>query len=178
MVVNRFHVAQKYRDCTDQLRKQELRRLKAALEPDAYDTIKGVMWPLRKNIPDLTPDETALLDRLFTYSPDLELAYDFRNDLTAIFDKHQTKAQATTAIKVWRDDVEKSTLSCFDPFLTTLDTYLDEITNYFLLRHSSGFVEGLNNKIKVLKRRCFGFHKLDHLFQRLFLDLEGYSLFT
>lgn len=178
LVVDRFHVAQKYRDCTDQLRKQELRRLKAALEPDAYDTIKGVMWPLRKNIPDLTPDETALLDRLFTYSPDLELAYDFRNDLTAIFDKHQTKAQATTAIKVWRDDVEKSTLSCFDPFLTTLDTYLDEITNYFLLRHSSGFVEGLNNKIKVLKRRCFGFHKLDHLFQRLFLDLEGYSLFA
>ena len=178
VVVDRFHVAKKYRDCTDQLRKQQLRRLKAELEPEEYDTIKGAMWPLRKNKAALTTDEAALLERLFAYAPDLKLAYDFRNDLTAIFDKPQTKTQATEAITTWRKQVEDSDLSCFDPFLTTLDTYLDQITNYFLLRHSSGFVEGLNNKIKVLKRRCFGIRKLDHLFQRLFLDLEGYSLFV
>jgi transposase len=62
--------------------------------------------------------------------------------------------------------------------LTTLETYLDEITNYFLRRDSSGFVEGLNNKVKVLKRRCYGLRNLAHLFQRLFLDLEGYRLFA
>ena len=45
-------------------------------------------------------------------------------------------------------------------------------------RHNSGFVEGLNNKIKVLKRRCYGLLNLDRLFQRLFLDLEGYRLFV
>jgi transposase len=50
--------------------------------------------------------------------------------------------------------------------------------NYFLQRHNSGFVEGLNNKIKVLKRRCYGIFNLGHLFQRLFLDLEGYRVFT
>jgi transposase len=55
---------------------------------------------------------------------------------------------------------------------------MDEITNYFLDRSNSGFVEGLNNKIKVLKRRCYGILNLSHLFQRLFLDLEGYRLFA
>ena len=136
------------------------------------------MWPFRKNQADLKPPEADLLARLFQYSPSLKLAYDFREELTAIFKKKLTKAQASKAIKEWRQHVESSQLTCFDPFLTTLDTYLDEITNYFLHRDSSGFVEGLNNKLKVLKRRCYGLLNLDHLFQRLFLDLEGYALFA
>src|SRR6266542_1858879 len=50
-----------------------------------------------------------------------------------------------------------------------------QITNYFLIRQTSGFVEGFNHKVKVLKRRCCGIFNLGHLFQRLFLDLEGYG---
>jgi transposase len=178
VVVDRYHVAKKYRDGADKLRKQELKRLKTELPADEYETIKGAMWPFRKNQAALKPHETELLERLFAYSPSLKLAYDFREKLTAIFEKDLTKTQATDAIKDWRQEVETSELTCFDPFLTTLDTYLDEITNYFLHRDSSGFVEGLNNKIKVLKRRCYGLLNLDHLFQRLFLDLEGYALFA
>ena len=178
VVIDRYHVAKKYRDGADKLRKQELKRLKSELSAEEYETIKGSMWPFRKNKTDLTPTEAELLDRLFDYAPSLKLAYDFREKLTAIFEKDLTKTQATQAIKEWRQAVETSHLTCFDPFLTTLDTYLDEITNYFLHRYSSGFVEGLNNKIKVLKRRCYGLLNLDRLFQRLFLDLEGYALFA
>ncbi|MBK8753639.1 MAG: transposase [Candidatus Competibacteraceae bacterium] len=43
-------------------------------------------------------------------------------------------------------------------------------------RLTSGFVEGLNNKIKVIKRRCYGLKNIGHLFQHLYLDLCGYSL--
>jgi transposase len=39
-------------------------------------------------------------------------------------------------------------------------------------------VEGPNNQLKVLKRRCYGLFNLSHLFQRIFLDLEGYRLFA
>jgi transposase len=178
VVVDRYHVAKKYRDCADKLRKQELKRLKTELSEDEYNTIKGAMWPFRKNKADLKSQEAELLDRLFGYAPSLKLAYDFREELTAIFDKDLTKTQTTQAIKDWRQEVQTSQLTWFDPFLTTLDTYLDEITNYFLHRDTSAFVEGLNNKIKVLKRRCYGLLNLDHLFQRLFLDLEGYALFA
>jgi transposase len=178
VVVDRYHVAQKYRDCADKLRKKELKRLKVELAQTEYDTLKGAMWPFRKNKADLKPNETELLERLFRYTPALKLAYDFREDLTAIFEQDYTKAEASQAIGDWRQAVETSELTCFDPFLTTLDTYLDEITNYFLHRASSGFVEGLNNKVKVLKRRCYGLFNLDHFSQRLFLDLEGYRLFA
>ncbi|MCF6777842.1 transposase, partial [Thiotrichales bacterium 19X7-9] len=36
--------------------------------------------------------------------------------------------------------------------------------------------EGLNNKIKVVKRRCYGFFKTESLFQRLMIDLRGYKM--
>lgn len=52
------------------------------------------------------------------------------------------------------------------------------ILNYFKSRKTSGFVEGLNNKIKVLKRRCYGVHKITTLFQRLRLDFQGYKRFA
>ncbi|RKZ89531.1 MAG: hypothetical protein DRR19_11450 [Candidatus Parabeggiatoa sp. nov. 1] len=47
--------------------------------------------------------------------------------------------------------------------------------NDFDDRHTVKFVEGLNNKIKVIKRRCYGILNIDHWFQRIYLDLEGYS---
>ena len=53
-----------------------------------------------------------------------------------------------------------------------------EIANYFIDRQTSGFVEGLNNKIKVIKRRCYGILNVKHLFQRIHLDLSGYALFA
>ncbi|MCP4977166.1 MAG: transposase, partial [Maribacter sp.] len=69
-------------------------------------------------------------------------------------------------------------LTCFNTFLKTLSKQMEPITNYFIDRHNSGFVEGLNNKIKVIKRRCYGLTNIKHLFQRILLDMEGYSLFS
>jgi transposase len=178
VVADRFHVAKKYRECADRLRKQELKRLKKELPEPEYEPIKGAMWPFRKNPEALTPDEAAVLQRVFRHSPSLEQAYQFREALTAIFEQNLTKAEATEKITQWKDRVGESGLRCFDPFLTTVENWMDEITNYFLNRDSSGFVEGLNTKIKVLKRRCYGIFNLGHLFQRLFLDLEGYRLFA
>ena len=178
LVVDRFHVAQKYHEAADKLRKKELKRLKAELPEAQYQQLKGSMWAFRKKPADLSAAETEVLARLLEYSPLLRLAYDLRQRLTAIFEQDLTKAEATQKIKDWSQDVQQTGLTCFDTFLTTLNNHFDQITNYFINRHSNGFVEGLNNKIKVLKRRCYGLLNLDRLFQRLFLDLAGYSLFA
>ncbi|MEJ7711744.1 MAG: ISL3 family transposase [Pyrinomonadaceae bacterium] len=178
VVADRFHVARKYRECADNLRKSEIRQLKKEMSPEEYEEIKGAMWPFRKRPQDLTEEEEKLLERLFAGSPRLGQAYRLREELTAIFEQGLTKAKATKKITAWKEQVEGSGLSCFAPFLTMLENWMDEITNYFLKRETSGFVEGINNKIKVLKRRCYGIFNLGHLFQRLFLDLEGYRLFA
>jgi transposase len=89
-----------------------------------------------------------------------------------------SKKQAQSKIRRWIQQVQKSGLQCFDSFLKLLNTWWEEITNYFIHRENSGFVEGFNNKVKVLKRRCYGIFNLQHLFQRISLDLHGYRMFA
>ncbi|MBM4456471.1 MAG: transposase [Chloroflexi bacterium] len=178
VVIDRFHVAKPYRDGVDQLRQRDCRRLKAELPAAEYAEIEDVMWPLRKNHADLTPEERQRLRRLFGYAPALKVAYTLREELTAIFELPLTPAQARHRLLKWGAKVRRSALTCFDAFLKTLTNWLDEIVNYFAARRSSGFVEGLNNKIKTLKRRCYGITRVTPLFQRLYLDLEGYRRFA
>lgn len=178
LVIDRFHVSRAYRDGLDHVRKTELRRLKNELSVQEYELLKGSMWALRKEKQDLTPEEHKTLGRLFRLSPDLKKTYDLQNRLTDIFEEHISVKVAKTKIKKWIISVAKSGLHCFDTFITTLDHWWIEILNYFVARETSGFVEGFNNKIKVLKRRCYGITNVVHLFQRIYLDLEGYRLFA
>jgi len=179
VVVDRYHVAKNYRECVDKVRKRERRRLKKTLPETEYEEIvKDMMWIIRKNNRDLTAGERKKLRRLFEYSPKLKLVYTFREELTAIFEMRLTKVEAKKRLLKWANKVSRSALTCFDKFLTTLDNWLDEIVNYFVNRLSSGFVEGLNNKVKTIKRRCYGILRVTTLFQRLYLDLEGYRRFA
>lgn len=178
VVIDRFHVACHYRDAVDALRLQEVRRLKKALPKEQHADLKHTLWPLRKRPIDLTPEEQCRLDGLFAYSPALKAAYTLREDLTAIVDTARSKADGVRRIRLWRKRVERSGLHCFDGFLKRLEGWLDLIANYFTGRKNSGFVEGVNNKLKVLKRRCYGVRNVGRLFQRLVLDVEGYRRFS
>jgi transposase len=177
VVIDRFHVARAYRDCADTVRKKELQRLKSTLPPAEYSEIKGAMWPFRKQPAALAPQEWELLERVFTLSPKLEEAYNLREDLTDLFERDYTKAGAKCAMRAWYKRVHASGLAEFESFLGTIDRWMDQITNYFQDRQTSGFVEGFNNRVKVLKRRCYGIFGVGRLFQRLTLDLHGYQLF-
>ncbi|MCK5323154.1 MAG: transposase, partial [Desulfobulbaceae bacterium] len=106
------------------------------------------------------------------------VAYNLCNDLTEIFEKDISKKEAKIEIDDWKNQVKESGLSCFKTFIKTLDKFSDGILNYFTDRQTSGFVEGLNNKIKVIKRRCYGITNIKHLYQRIHLDLEGYAQFA
>ena len=178
IVVDRFHVAKLYRNDLDGIRKKEIKRLKKDLSEEEFKKMKNVMWILRKDVGELTDEEMEVLKCLFRYSTILELAYKLCNDLTDIFEDDISKSVATCKINDWKKKVKESGLKCFNKFISTLDKYMDKITNYFINRQTSGFVEGLNNKIKVIKRRCYGILNVKHLFQRIYLDLEGYSLYA
>ncbi len=174
VVVDRFHVAKLYRGAVDELRKSELKRLKKALPEAEYKQLKGAMWALRRSLQNRTEADVRLLRRLFKHSPLLEAAYYASGILTDLFNRAVSKRSARYQIRRWIGLVKGSGLSCFDGFLKTLDKWREEILNYFVDRQTSGFVEGLNNRIKVIKRRCYGIFNVDHLFQRIFLDLGNH----
>jgi transposase len=178
IVADRFHVAKHYRHAADQVRKQELHRLKKELSKEEYQKLNGSFRSFRKNAIDLNREERKILRRFFEHSASAKQAYILREQLTAIFNMNLSKKQAQSKILHWIQKVKISGLHCFDDFLKLLNTGWEEITNYFIQRENSGFVEGFNNKVKILKRRCYGIFNLKHLFQRIYLDLNGYRLFA
>lgn len=98
IVFDRFHVAKAYRGSADTVRKQEIKRLKH-LSKAEYKTLKGAMWPFWKLPEDLKGGEQALLNRVFSYSPKLKKAYQLREELPQIFERHYTKSGAKCAIR-------------------------------------------------------------------------------
>jgi transposase len=175
--IDRFHVARAYRACADTVRTKELRRLKSQW-PKAEDAeLTGARWPFRTRPGDLEPQEWDLLERVFTDSPQIEAASHLREDLTDLCERDDTKAGATGAIRAWCKRVRQGGRPEFESVLGTSDRWLDEITHDFQGRQTSGVVEGFNNRVKVLTRRCYGIFNGGRLFQRLTLDLHGYQLF-
>src|SRR5215213_198963 len=69
--IDRVHVAQHYREGVDQLRKQEVRRLKKELPKTTADDLKHTLWPFRKRADDLDSAEQVRLEVLLAYSPAL-----------------------------------------------------------------------------------------------------------
>jgi transposase len=151
--------------------------LKKDLPAEDYAELKGVMWAFRTPWQDLTEQQQLPLFALFRHAPMLKEVYIQREVLTGIFNSPLTKIQAVATLDTWVTRVQTLGLTCFDSFIGTLQNWKDEITNYFIQRQSSGFVEGLNNKIKVIKRRCYGIYNIGRLFQHIWLDVEGRQLF-
>lgn len=178
ILADRFHVARHYREAADELRKQELQCLKKELSKEDYQKLKGGLHAFRKNAKDRNKEERKILRGFFKHSAVAKQAYEFREQLTAIFDMSLSKNQAQAKLRRWLQQVQNSGLPSFDRFFQWLQTWWEEITNYFIQRENSGFVAGFNNKVKVLKRRSYGIFNLRHLFQRIYLDLHGYRLFA
>ena len=178
VVADRFHVAKLYRKKLVDIRKSELKRLKDKLEDKEYKALKPAIAILRKGRDYFTKEEQEVVNTLFKHSPKLQLAYAFSHRLTTIFNSHITQSQAKEEFMKWIEDANSSELkSRFKNFIETLTKHIDEVCNYFIDRNSSGFVEGFNNKLKVLTRRCYGLKNAARFFQRIKLDTEGLNIF-
>lgn len=176
LVIDRFHVAKLYRKELDKYRQKILKELKDMLPKDEYEKLKGAMQILRKGNESASKKDKEVVEELFSHSPELAEAYNLGLKLTQIFNTHMNKDQALQKLNEWIKEVKRSQVPCFKTFIKTLKKYKNEIANYFIDRNTSAFVEGLNNKAKVLKRRCYGIFNVKRLFQRLHLDISGYRL--
>jgi transposase len=178
IVADRFHVRKLYGKSLVQLRKSELKRLKKELTTEEYAALKPAIAILRKQKDYFTEEEKPVVVALFSVSPKLKLAYEFSRDLSGIFDSHIAAETAKEKMMEWIVNVSDSPLTCFNKFIKTLIKYQEPISYYFIDRYNSGFVEGFNNKVKVLKRRCYGLSDAKSLFQRLIVDTMGLYRFA
>jgi transposase len=178
VTVDRFHVAKLIGTAVDNERKRIMKKLKIKYAEDetVLEILKDTMWPFRQHPSDLTHVQQEKLDNLFEYSSYLEQCYQLREELYLIFESKYSKDDARKQIRLWSinalECVNNEKQSPFTSFIKTYLKFEDNILNYFNLRASSGPVEGLNNKIKMIKRRGFGFRNVLQFAQRLFLDIN------
>jgi len=168
IVVDRFHVMKNLNDCLTNTRREICRE--ASQEDKAK--LKGCRWILVKNIKDLTLDEQEKLDMVYETSLELKQAHVLKEDFRRIFEEEENKENASKALEDWTNRVIQSGLKGLEKFLTTLSNWKDSILNYFNGKVTNGFVEGINNKIKLIKRKGFGFTNHNHFRYRV-LDICG-----
>jgi transposase len=121
---------------------------------------------------DLTLAEQEKLNMVYETSPELKQAHILKEDFRRIFEEEDNKENASKALEYWVNRVVESGLKGLEKFLTTLSNWKDSILNYFNGRVTNGFVEGMNNKIKLIKRKGFGFTNHNHFRYRV-LDVCG-----
>lgn len=147
ITVDRFHVAKAVNE--------ELKKLKNHEKKQHPEVIKGAHYPLLKNQEDLTDTQQEKLDQVYETCPTLRMAHRLKECLRHIFECSSTKEKAIQRLQKWSRIAENEHL--FPKFRKTLSSWMDKIANYFHQRTTSGMVEGINNKVKLIKRRAFGF---------------------
>lgn len=130
------------------------------------------MWEFRRRLHDLSKDdEKPNLEALFETLPELGMIYHFREELAEIFDTATDRTTAAARIEEWRRDLAETEVDA-TPVLAMLDRHRDGILAYFDEGKSSGVIEGLNNKARVVIKRCFGLKCVETLATRLRLDIN------
>lgn len=152
IVVDRFHVMQMVNN--------ELKQLKNQEKKQHPEVIKGSHYALLKNQEALTETQQEALQKVYETCPKLKFGHRLKECLRHIFEYSTTKEKAIHRIQKWIVICERENL--FPKFRKTLSKWLDMIANYFQNRTTSSMVEGINNKIKLIKRRAFGFRNFEH----------------
>jgi len=129
------------------------------------------MHDFRRRPEDLKPEQTQALDALFEKVPTLGVIYHLRWQATRIFDTATDRATAAEALREWIADARMTELD-WEPFITTLENHWDGILAYFDERRTSGPVEGINTKVRVVLRRGYGMRNIGTLWTRLLLDVN------
>lgn len=130
------------------------------------------MWEFRRDPSSLTAEEKAKLERLFEELPQLRKLHELRVEFKKIFDETQDRREAERALTAWIMKLLEAFPEMDKAFVKTYERWQEEILNYFDGRHTSGVVEGINNKARVITKRAYGLKSASSLWTRLVLDLN------
>ena len=135
--------------------------MRKALRKDHPQTaeLKKIKWLFLKNARDLTPQEEQQLQGIWLIKECgvLKNIYEAKNKFQAILEEKITVAQAKIKLDEWVGQAKALAIESLDKFVEMFCRWQNYILNYFKHRLSTGIIEGINNKIKLIKRRAFGF---------------------
>jgi transposase len=126
---------------------------------------------MRRDPLSLTDADRQKLEKLFAQLPVLRTLYELRVRFKTIFDTASDRRQAALALtKLFMEATDA--FPELDKFVCTYEQWQEQILNYFDAGQTSGVVEGINNKARVVTKRAYGIKSADTLWTRLMLDLN------
>jgi len=165
IVIDRFHVMRQMNKVLDKIRKTVQRQLSENVRKE----IKGMRWKLLKNYENLNGEEKKLLKNAFTHSTTLHKAYLRKEEFRQIFEKNTDKNKAAKQLEAWMQKASTIKHRSMTTLLKTLHKRKSYILNYFNHYDNNGFMEGIINKVKLIKRKAYGMTNFTHLAQRIML---------
>jgi transposase len=172
IVFDPFHVVKLASEAIHDVRRTEARVRKGTQEAAV---LKGSRWALLKASESLTSKEKVRLHDVEALNQRVYRGYLLKEELRALYACRSAKA-ASTHLASWLSWASRSQLRPFVKLARTLRKFRDGILAAIDLGLSNGRLEGLNNKIAVLKHRAYGFHSAAALIAMTFLCCTNLSL--
>jgi transposase len=152
ILFDRFHIVKHLNEAVEEVRRSEMRRL--SLKERVV--FKRSRWLLLKNPWNLNPDQKERLSTLVRWNAPIVRAYYLKESFQLFWDYKQCK-RAETHLQKWMTSAMRSRLDPFKRFVRMLRSHLDGVLPWTRIRLSNAAVEGMNNKIKSISHRSFGF---------------------
>lgn len=160
ILYDKFHVLRHLGDALDAVRKSEYYRVAG----DHRKYIKGTKWILLSNKENLTQDGRASLRALMKVNKRLSTAYLLRESFKQLWD-YRSEVWARKFFDNWKASLKWQRLEPYNKFAKMIERHWDGIATYCKPENKIklGFVEGFNNKIRVIQRRAYGLRDLEYL---------------
>lgn len=168
-VLDRFHIAKNLNKAVDETRRREAAELRRTGDKV---TLKDSRWCLLKRPENLTKPQRGRLRALLKLNLKIARAYLLKEDFDHFWE-YGSPTFAGNFLDRWCKQALASRIEPMQRMARTLTGHRDLLLNYFRAKKefSSGVVEGLNNKVRVVTRRSYGFRELDTLKIALFHTL-------
>jgi len=172
LVYDLFHVVAKYgREVIDRVRVDEANRVRD--DKPAREVIKGARWLLLRNQGNIEREEDRVrLSELLKANRKLATVYVLKDDLKMLWDyRHPGYARAFW--KGWYNRAMRSRIEALKDFARRTKDRIDGILAHCRWPLHTSLLEGMNNKIKVIKRMAYGFRDDDYFFLKIRAAFPG-----
>ena len=160
ILFDKFHVIRQLGEALDKVRKAEYARL----DGTKRRFIKGQKYALLSHPENLTGSARKNLKLLLAANKRLNTAYVLKESFAQLWD-YSSDAWARKFFDNWREQLKWQRLKPYEHFAAMIERHWDGIAAYCKPENkvALGFVEGLNNKIRVLQRRAYGLRDEEYL---------------
>jgi transposase len=156
--IDPFHAVKLVTDALDVVRRQTWNELRQLPDQAAAKKFKGARWSLLKRPEDLTDEQSATLRQLRRRGGELWRGYSLKEAFRAIFSGDLDPDQTAELLDRWCSKASRSRLPAFVKVAKTIRKFRDGILAAIRLKINNGRAEGLNNHVRLITRRAYGFH--------------------